>query len=297
MPVGPTTVTRCGLESSVAWRHTERIRSSSRARPTNRPSVSGRSAGSEITRVASHVSTGLAFPFATDAGSCFVGDRVPGRAPGLGADDEPADGGGGLQPGRRVDDVPDRDGFARLRRDADDRLAGVHRRPGPEPRPERRHRIEHAKPGPHGPLGVVSVRDRRTEDRHHRIPDELLDVPAVRLDPLPGDRVVRAQGVADVLRVRVVRRRGEPLEVDEQDRDELPLLAGGRRALARSPASRAEARIRRELQTTTLAGDGAAMRLLVHPGSIPAPDGEVHDARPACDDQSQAASPASIPTL
>ena len=36
--------------------------------------------------------------------------------------------------------------------------------------------------GADGPLGIVLVRDRRAEDRHHRVADELLDRAAAALD-------------------------------------------------------------------------------------------------------------------
>ena len=84
-------------------------------------------------------------------------------------------------------------------------------------------------------FGVVAVGHRRAEHRHHRVPDELLQRSAVRLDLLAGHRVVARQRVADVLGIRVVGGRRKAFEVDEEDRDELPLLArAGARAERRS---------------------------------------------------------------
>ena len=46
------------------------------------------------------------------------------------------------------------------------------------------HLLEHRKGGAHGALGVVLVRLRRPECRHHGIAGELLDRTAVPLDAL-----------------------------------------------------------------------------------------------------------------
>ena len=46
------------------------------------------------------------------------------------------------------------------------------------------HRRLHAEPGAHRALGVVLVRDRRAEDRHHVVADVLVDGAAVALDLL-----------------------------------------------------------------------------------------------------------------
>ena len=53
-----------------------------------------------------------------------------------------------------------------------------------EARVDLRHRVLHAEPGAHGALGVVLVRDRRAEDRHHVVADVLVDRAAVALDLL-----------------------------------------------------------------------------------------------------------------
>jgi hypothetical protein len=84
--------------------------------------------------------------------------------------------------------------------------------------------LQHPKAGPDRPLRIVAVRDRRAEDGHHRIADELLDDAAVLLDARLYLRVVELERVADVLRVGAVRPRRELDEIDEEDRDELALL-------------------------------------------------------------------------
>ena len=83
-----------------------------------------------------------------------------------------------------------------------------------------------AEPRAHGPLGVVLVGDGRPEDRHHGIPDELLDRPAVELDLRPQARVVGADARPDVLGICGLRGGGEADEVAEEDGDDLALLAG-----------------------------------------------------------------------
>ena len=74
-------------------------------------------------------------------------------------------------------------------------------------------------------LGVVLVRGRRAEERHDRVPDELLDGAAVALELRAHALVVRAQERLDVLRVDRLGPRGETDEVAEDDRDDLALSA------------------------------------------------------------------------
>ena len=81
----------------------------------------------------------------------------------------------------------------------------------------------------HGALGVVLVRDRRAEHRHHRVADELLDRAAVALELGAQARVVRREHRAHVLRVEPFGARRRADEVGEEDRDDLPLLARRRR--------------------------------------------------------------------
>ena len=88
-------------------------------------------------------------------------------------------------------------------------------------------RLQDPQARPHGPLGVVLVRDRRAEHRHHRVADELLHRPSVALDLLPQARVVGPDPRPHVLRVGALRGGREPDQVAEQHRDDLALLVGG----------------------------------------------------------------------
>ena len=70
------------------------------------------------------------------------------------------------------------------------------------------------------------MRDRRAEDRDHRVADELLDgaAPALELGAQP--LVVRAQERVDVLGVELLGARREADQVGEEDGDDLALPAG-----------------------------------------------------------------------
>jgi hypothetical protein len=46
------------------------------------------------------------------------------------------------------------------------------------------HRGLHTQAGAHRALGVIAVRDRSAEDRHHVVADELVDIPTVGKDLL-----------------------------------------------------------------------------------------------------------------
>ena len=75
-------------------------------------------------------------------------------------------------------------------------------------------------------LRIVLVRDRRAEDRHRRVADELLHGAAVAFELRTYAGVVAAELGGDVLRVELLRARGETDQIGEQDRDDLPLPAG-----------------------------------------------------------------------
>ncbi len=122
------------------------------------------------------------------------------------------------KPRRRVDDVTRSHAFAlgRAGVQRDERLSG--RDPDPKLEPvldcevaDRERRADCA-------LGVVLVRDRSAEERHHRIADELLDGAAVPLELGPYACVVGAQDRLDVLRVERLGLRSEADEVAEERR-------------------------------------------------------------------------------
>jgi hypothetical protein len=85
-----------------------------------------------------------------------------------------------------------------------------------------------------GPLRIVFVRDRCTEERHHSVSYELLDRAAVPLELAAQTLPVRAEHGAHVLRIEPLRARGKADEVGEEHGDDLALLAprlsGQRRA-------------------------------------------------------------------
>ncbi len=141
-------------------------------------------------------------------------------------DEDPVDGSRGLQPGRRVHDVARGHALALGRPGAerDERLAGRDRDPNLEvtlladPVADRERGADRA-------LGVVLVRGRRAEQRHHRVADELLDRPAAPLELGAQTRVVGLEDRAHVLRIHLLGPRGEPDEVGEEDGHDLALLA------------------------------------------------------------------------
>ena len=103
-------------------------------------------------------------------------------------------------------------------------------------------RLQDAEAGADRALGIVLVRYRCAEDRHDRVPDELLDRAPVALDLLPQASVVGADAGADVLGVGRFRRGGEADEVAEEDGHDLALLGtrAARRLGQRRRAERAE---------------------------------------------------------
>jgi hypothetical protein len=73
--------------------------------------------------------------------------------------------------------------------------------------------------------GSSSCAGRRSEERHHGVPDELLDGAAAALELRPDAVVVRGEERLDVLRVHRLGLRREPDEIAEDDRDDLALAA------------------------------------------------------------------------
>ena len=69
------------------------------------------------------------------------------------------------------------------------------------------------------------MRDRRAEERHDRVADELLDSSSVALELGAQPLVVRPQDRLDVLGIQRLGARGEADEVGEQHRHDLALAA------------------------------------------------------------------------
>ena len=96
--------------------------------------------------------------------------------------------------------------------------------------------------GPNGALGVVLVRDRRAEERHDRVADELLDRAAEALELRAQALVVRAEQRLDVLGIELLGARREADEVAEDDGDDFTLAALARHQAVFSSRSRASQR-------------------------------------------------------
>ncbi len=85
------------------------------------------------------------------------------------------------------------------------------------------------------------MRDRRAEDAHDCVADELLDCPSVTLELVPQPVVIRRENCANVLGVEPLGASRRADEVGEDHRDDLPLFSTQcRHRDERSPALRAE---------------------------------------------------------
>src|SRR5712691_5524118 len=87
------------------------------------------------------------------------------------------------------------------------------------PAQERRHAVTHRQRHPDGALGGVGHWNRVIEEDHHAVAGEALERALVLEDELAHLSVVLAQDAHDLLRLRGLRERGEPAEVEERDRD------------------------------------------------------------------------------
>ena len=145
------------------------------------------------------------------------------------ADEHAVDGRRGLDSRRGVDDVAgdERLALRRARIERDERLARVDCDAYLEPVLD--HCVSHGERGPHRALRVVLMRDRRAEDGHHRVADELLDRSAESLELVSRTRVVRRELRADVLGIGRLGMSRVADEVDEHDAHHLPFLARGSR--------------------------------------------------------------------
>ena len=181
------------------------------------------------------------------------------------ADENAVDGRSGLDSRGRVHHVPRDHGLPRLgpRVEGDERLAGCDPNADVElervvPLVERCDRVADRERGAHSALRVVLVRGRRAVDGDDGVADELLDRPAVSLELSAERLVVPAQHRADVLRVELLGARRRADQVDEDGRDDLPLLACRRLRAERRAACVAKPRVVRVLAAALGAGDHAA---------------------------------------
>ena len=170
---------------------------------------------------------------------------------GLRADQDLARLGDLLQARGDVDGVSDHERVAL----AGDDLAGVD--PDSRLQAEPGHGLDELRRSPHGPDGVVLVGLGDAEDGHDRVPDELLDRPAVPLEDPPRLLVVAPHRRPERLGIEPLAERGRPGEVAEQHGDGLPDLPA---PFEGRPAAAAEAEIRRIFLPTPLADHASSLR-------------------------------------
>ncbi len=123
-----------------------------------------------------------------------------------------------LQPRGDVHGVPADGVVPRLRAapHAAHHLTGVDADADLESRAQRLHCFADAKRSTECPLGVVVVRLRCPEDRHHRVADVLLDAPAVSLDLAGYGGEVGALDLAHRLGIARLRPTGKAHQVGEE---------------------------------------------------------------------------------
>ena len=196
----------------------------------------------------------IGLPLGVDRLDLAVVDRLPGRSIRRLVDEHAVDGSGGLQTSSSVDDIARRNGLTLLgsRSQPDERLSG--RDPDPELDSFLSRVPADRKGGSHGTFGIILVRHRRSEQRHDRVADELLDRAAVALELGAQPFVVGPQDLLDVFRVELLRPRREADEVGEKDRDNLALSTRFGHALS---LGRLEVR-----------GEPGAARVAVHRGVL-----------------------------
>ncbi len=207
----------------------------------------------------------LRLPFRLDRGRLLVLHGVAGGPLGRLAHQDPVHGGGGLEPSGGVDDVAGCHALAALGLcvEPDERLA----RGDPDPQLETflEREVVNGERRPHGPLGIVFVRDRCAEQRHNRVPDELLHRASVPLELRAHPRVVRPQQSLHVLGIEALRARREAHQVAEEDRHDLPLPArGSHHAKTTRPEPLGDAsrcRLRRRVLSLPLRAASAAARV------------------------------------
>jgi class 3 adenylate cyclase len=130
------------------------------------------------------------------------------------------------------------------------------------------HRLADRERGAHRPLGVVLVRQRGAEERHHGVADELLDRAPVALELGADTCPVRSLEGAHLFRIELLGAGGEADQVGEQDGQDLALLAG-RRGFGgeRRGAACAEASVVRVLPSAGGADNHAVAASIASPSS------------------------------
>ena len=171
--------------------------------------------------------------------------------------------GGLLEPRRCVDGVAGDDPGLGARLARGDDVACVHADPHREADAvtavervvQLAEAASHPESRPKRPRRVVLVRDRRAEDGHHRVADELLDGSAFCLDLLAHGLGVGAEHVLEVFRVQRLAERRRPRDVRKEHGHD-PALGRARGPLGRErpAAARAEAGVVGVLGRTGRAG-------------------------------------------
>ena len=204
MPGTPTIVTSCGDDAARTRRDApiERVDLARGGRPAATVSRCG-DGSSERGSSATQQGTGSRLPLASIGVVRLEHDLPLGRAERRLADEHAVDRRGRLQPRGGVDDVARDHALTRerLRAERDERLAGVDADADVQVLAALGDRVAHGERGAHGALGVVLVRRRRAEHRHHGVADELLDRAAEALEHRAQRLVVRRERAAHVLHV------------------------------------------------------------------------------------------------
>ena len=171
-----------------------------------------------------------------------------------------------LQTARDVHDVAHRGVVAARPQRADEHLAGVHADPQLNGDAvlvlQVAERLLHLDRRPHGALGVVLVGDRRPEQRHQRVADDLVDLAAERLHVGRDRGEATVDEVLDALGIGGLGVAREPDEVREQDGGHPALVGPGDEGL---PARGAEPGVGRRRRAT-----GRALHVRQRTGPEPA---------------------------
>ena len=148
-----------------------------------------------------------------------------------GADEHPAGRSRGLQPRRGVDHIAHGRVVASGPQRTDEHLAGVHADAHPDGQVQVGRQLPdgslHPQRCSHGALGIVLVGDRRAEEGHDGVAQDLVHSPTEAGHVLDEALEEAVDHRLDLLRIHALGALGEPDEVGEQDRDDATLLAPG----------------------------------------------------------------------